>query len=172
MDRLYPHCENVLTGMAEMNDLPIDENPVYRTLVGFSMFVGRYFSDLVRSTGVILIVGFFATAVMSYMWVWGAQIYVRPVVMATLMMAVIVPLTLTLVLWGKAGKLGGKAQDFVDDYTEVDNTAVLAAASVTGISAALSSIGEKEYETMAIVSSIFTCLLFLLVVAILDKVEF
>jgi choline transporter-like protein 2/4/5 len=172
LNRLYPHCQDVLTGVAEMNDLPIDENPIYKTLVGFSMFVGRYFSDLCKSTGVILFVGLIATSLMSYLWVWGAQIYVRPVVMGTLALAVVVPLVLTLILWGKAGKLGGKAQDWVDEKTSVEIGGLAgSAASVTGVSAALGSIGEKEYETMAIVSSVFTSLLFLLVCAILDKVE-
>ena len=169
---MYPNCSETLAGVAELNDLPLNENPVYKSLVGFTMFVGRYFADLVKSTFVILCVGFLATSSLSYLWVWGAQVYVRPIIMSTLFCAVLIPLALTLILWGKAGKLGGDAQSAMDDFIDINENSIASdAASASGVAAILSSIGQREYENMAIASSVFTSLLFILVVTVLDKVE-
>jgi choline transporter-like protein 2/4/5 len=132
-------------------------------------------SDLYKSTGVILFIGGIGTMCLSYGYVMMLQTRcAKYLIRFTLLMSILMPLALTLVLFGKAGKLGGAAQTYVNANLMVaapDSGLGGAAAGLTGVSAAIDAIGQREYETMGIVSAVITCLLFAMVMGLLDKIE-
>ena len=93
----------------------------------------------------------------------------------TLFMSVLFPLIVTLLMFGKAGKLGGQAQVYADAQFSLeapdDGSLTNAVADLAGVSSALASLGQKEYENLGIFWACVTCLVFLIIMAILDKVE-
>ena len=105
MTATYPHCGKYSLGSGHYTDNPLLENPVFSQMMSASATIGRAFGDTSRTSLLILLCGGVFSMFQGVLWSGFVQVVAGPVVWFTLACAVVLPLSICIFFYAKAGLL-------------------------------------------------------------------